>query len=269
MHQAPTPPTERIPIAYGYGRVTSHRQKESGLSLAEQRDRLERYYKFKLEPDGLRWGGSFIDGGISAYKKPLAQRKAGGELLARLKPGDHIIITRLDRAFRRVADASARFEQWRTQGLTVHVLDLGVDTSTSTGRMLIHILASIAEFERELASERTAAVIARRKPRRPDAPKNQNVGYGFKLVGAIGRKRVVPDKDERRLMAAIVELHDEKQLDFQRIYFEFLRRGFKRKDGREWSLTRIKRAYDAELALRQPLAQATSADSTCTTPATD
>ena len=52
------------------------------------------------------------------------------------------------------------------QGIAVHVLNMGLIDNTPTGRLILHIMLSFAEFEREMIKERTAAgkAIARQKP---------------------------------------------------------------------------------------------------------
>lgn len=80
-----------------------------------------------------------------------------------LREGDTLIITRLDRLARSVvhlAQLAKRFEQ---EGIDLLVLDQNIDTSTSTGRLMFNMLASIAEFENDLRTERQAEGIAKAK----------------------------------------------------------------------------------------------------------
>src|SRR5262245_52064589 len=88
--------------AIGYIRVSSEEQADSGLGLAAQRQRIAAYCTMK----GLHLAEVFEDPGISAGK-PLAGRPAGSRLLAAAKKGKAVVVVaKLDRLFRSVADAA-------------------------------------------------------------------------------------------------------------------------------------------------------------------
>ncbi|MFC4346820.1 recombinase family protein [Kordiimonas lipolytica] len=108
-----------------------------------------------------------------------------------LRDGDTLIITRLDRLARSVvhlAQLAKRFEQ---EGIDLLVLDQNIDTSTSTGRLMFNMLASIAEFENDLRTERQAEGIAKAKengvkfgrPPKLTDTKKQEI-YSRRLAGA-------------------------------------------------------------------------------------
>lgn len=81
-------------------------------------------------------------------------------LLSHLRSGDQLVITKLDRLGRSVkhlTELSCHFEKENIQLISLHD---AIDTSNAIGRMVFHLLASIAEFERELVSERTKAALA-------------------------------------------------------------------------------------------------------------
>jgi DNA invertase Pin-like site-specific DNA recombinase len=73
-----------------------------------------------------------------------------------LREGDTLIVWRLDRLGRNMRSIINTLHDLTERGATVRSLHDGVDTSTSTGRMVAGILMSIAEYERELVRERTA-----------------------------------------------------------------------------------------------------------------
>src|SRR6476661_301124 len=78
------------------------------------------------------------------------------ECLRYLREGDTLIVWRLDRLGRNMRSIVNTLHELTQRGVTVRSLHDGVDTSTSTGRMVAGILMSIAEYERELVRERTA-----------------------------------------------------------------------------------------------------------------
>lgn len=85
----------------------------------------------------------------------LARRPELDALLDYARPGDVIVCTKLDRLGRSVAHLVELVADLGARGLHLRVLHQGIDTTTPGGRLTFHILASIAEFERDLISERT------------------------------------------------------------------------------------------------------------------
>jgi DNA invertase Pin-like site-specific DNA recombinase len=103
---------------------------------------------------------------------------------ARRREVDVVACTKLDRlarSVRHLCNLSSELEAW---GVDLVVVDQGIDTSSPTGRLLFHTLAAVAEFERDLVSERTRAGVeaARRRgavfgrPRVLDAAAKRRVG---------------------------------------------------------------------------------------------
>jgi DNA invertase Pin-like site-specific DNA recombinase len=85
----------------------------------------------------------------------LARRPKLDAALDFLRPGDTLVITKLDRlgrSVRNLVDLSATLAERRVD---LRVLHQGIDTSTPGGKLTFHILGAIAEFERDLISERT------------------------------------------------------------------------------------------------------------------
>jgi len=121
----------------GYARVSTTDQ-----NLDAQRD--------KLAAAGCE--RVFADHGVSGK---LASRPEWDAALAYLRKGDALVITKLDRAGRSVADLVALVNRLDAMGVDLVVIDQGLDTTTPNGKLLFHIMAAVAEFERGLISERT------------------------------------------------------------------------------------------------------------------
>ncbi len=93
-------------------------------------------------------------------------------LLVAHRPGDQLVVTKLDwlgRSLEHVIDLSTQLQE---RGVDLVVLDRKIDTSTAMGRMFFQILGSIAEFEHALVSERTLDGLAgaRARGRNPADP---------------------------------------------------------------------------------------------------
>jgi DNA invertase Pin-like site-specific DNA recombinase len=85
----------------------------------------------------------------------LARRPQLDAMLDYVRSGDIVVITKLDRFGRSVANLVELASVLAARGVDLRVLHQGIDTSTPAGHLTFHVLAAIAEFERELISERT------------------------------------------------------------------------------------------------------------------
>lgn len=78
-------------------------------------------------------------------------------MLDYVREGDTVVVWRLDRLGRSLSSVLRTVEVLRDRGVVLRSVHDGIDSSTSTGRMMIGILGSLAEYERELIHERAAA----------------------------------------------------------------------------------------------------------------
>jgi DNA invertase Pin-like site-specific DNA recombinase len=94
----------------------------------------------------------FSDAGQSGRK---ASRPAWDECLSYLRTGDTLVVVRLDRMGRSVKNLIDVVSGLEARGVDLQVLDQGIDTTTPAGKMMFHVLAALAEFERDIIVERT------------------------------------------------------------------------------------------------------------------
>ena len=95
----------------------------------------------------------------------LARRPELDRALLVARPGDQLVITKLDRLGRSLEHLIELSHQLQDRGVDLVVLDQGIDTSTAVGRMFFHVLGAIAEFEHALMSERTRDGLAAARSR--------------------------------------------------------------------------------------------------------
>ncbi len=126
----------------GYARVSS-----SGQSLEIQLEKLNRAKCDRIYQE--KRSGSTSD-------RPEFQA-----CINYLREGDTLIISRLDRLARSVAHLAKLANRFQNERIDLLVLDQNIDTSTSTGRLMFNMLASIAEFENDLRTERQTEGIAK------------------------------------------------------------------------------------------------------------
>ena len=135
---------------FGYSRVSTSEQADEGVSLAAQQQQLNGYAMMK----GWTVAEHFVERGVSG-SIPLAERPEGRRLLATAGKGDVIVTAKLDRAFRSAADALAVLEEFKDQGIALHMIDLGGDVcGNGISKMVFTILAAVAEGERDRLRER-------------------------------------------------------------------------------------------------------------------
>ncbi len=146
-----------------YIRVSSDEQARSGLSLEAQKQAGERYFEFirhRPEYALLEWGGIYADEGVSAFTIHIMDRPQGRLMNLALRPNDHIVFVKFDRAFRSTRDFVQTHPKWQDRGITIHFLDLGVDLSTPNGWFFATIMSAVAELESKLISARCRAAHA-------------------------------------------------------------------------------------------------------------
>ena len=140
--------SERV-TAVAYCRVSTTEQEVSGHSLDDQETTLRALAASRgWDVIVVRETGS----GKSLSSRPLLttalQALDGGTVQV-------LMAVRLDRLSRSVADFSGLMDRADRRGWDLHVADLGLDTSTPSGRLVAQVLAATAEHERRLIGERT------------------------------------------------------------------------------------------------------------------
>jgi DNA invertase Pin-like site-specific DNA recombinase len=80
-----------------------------------------------------------------------------------LRDGDVLTVTKLDRLARSVADLCAIVAKIEAKGASLRILAMNLDTATPTGRLMLNVIGSVAQFEREMMLERQREGIAKAK----------------------------------------------------------------------------------------------------------
>ena len=93
----------------------------------------------------------------------VAKRQQLEACLDYLREGDTLIVTKLDRLARNVAHLGQLVAMLKDKGVSLRVLDLGLDTSTPTGELILNMMAAVAQFERQMMLERQREGIAKAK----------------------------------------------------------------------------------------------------------
>ena len=180
--------------AYGYARASTGKQ---NLTFDAQQQAIERYYKQKLEPEGYAWGGIFEDRATSGAR-PFTEREQGLRLFVAAQPGDAIIWAKMDRAFRSVRDGANTLHLLKNKGISIHSIDINLDTSTALGEFVCHLLMLLGELERSWVSSRTREVMEAR--RKSGQPMHRSTPAGWRIVGQGKTRALDVDHLERALI---------------------------------------------------------------------
>lgn len=147
--------------AVGYVRVSTIEQADSGLGMEAQRATIDR------EVDRREWSlcDVYVDAGASG--KSLVGRPGLAVALDVLdgRGADVLVVAKLDRLSRSLLDFASLMDRAQRRGWSVVALDLGVDTTTPAGEMMVNVLAAFAQYERRIIGQRTKEAMAQAKAR--------------------------------------------------------------------------------------------------------
>jgi len=143
-----------------------------------------------LQQDALRAAGCgkvFLD----EVSGTVASRPGLDKLKEQLRPGDTLVVWRLDRLGRSMRDLIDWVTRLENDGVGFRSLQESIDTTSSNGKLVFHLFAALAEFERNLIVERTRAGLDSARAR-----------------GRKGGRPIALDADKRRLL---IELYGQKK----------------------------------------------------------
>jgi DNA invertase Pin-like site-specific DNA recombinase len=221
-----------MPKAIASVRVSTEEQSEHGVSLAAQEARIRAYCDlYDIELIDV-----VIDPGESG--KTL-DRPGLQSALARLRAGeaDGLIVAKLDRLSRSVGDWDLLIRDYfgEKAGFQLWSVSEAIDTRTAAGRLVLNVLMSVAQWERETIGERTKSALQYKKAR---GQRVGTIGYGFRL-GPDG-VHLVPDEAEQETLSLIRELRANGKT-LQAVADELNSRGIKRRSGGLWDHAIISR----------------------------
>jgi site-specific DNA recombinase len=207
----------------GYLRVSTEGQAEKGVSLEAQ----EKKVRAMAEVQGAELTEIISDGGESA--KSLA-RPGMARLLALVDAGkvDTVIIAKLDRLTRSVKDLAELLERFERKNVSLVSVAESLDTRTAAGRLVLNVMASVSQWERETIGERTKDALAHKKG------KGERVGtvpFGFQL--AVDGVHLEENPQEQEILHRIEELRAAGRT-LREIAAELNRRGLPTRRGSAW-----------------------------------
>lgn len=206
----------------GYTRVSTEEQARNGYGLDAQRDRIQEH------ADRHGWTVEWLSDEGKSGKRVNPGLRTALELL-RTRQADGLVVAKMDRLARSVLNAADIAATADAQGWSLIVLDLGMDMSTPAGRAMYNMLATFAEFERSLISQRTkdGLQVARAQGKR------------------LGRPSGIPAEVRRRIVRQRCECGES----FQVIAAALTADGILSPTGRAtWSESVVRRAYQSAVS---------------------
>ena len=158
----------------GYARVSTHEQ-----TLALQHDALQQASCDRVFTDT-----------ISGAKWTTQDRGGLNEALAFMRPGDTLVVWKLDRLGRSLRHLIETISLLQERGIGFKSLTEQIDTTSSGGKLIFHVFGALAEFERDLIRERTRA--------------------GLQAARARGRQGGRPRKLDAKKLKMLHALYDDK-----------------------------------------------------------
>lgn len=143
-----------------------------------------------LQQDALQAAGCekiFVD----EVSGTVASRPGLNKLKEQLRSGDTLVVWRLDRLGRSIRDLIEWVTTLEQQGIGFQSLQESIDTTTSNGKLVFHLFAALAEFERNLIAERTKA--------------------GLDAARARGKKGGRPKALDAEKCKLLIELYEQKK----------------------------------------------------------
>ena len=161
--------------------------------------------KITAEAERRGWGLSVVeDRGYSAAKR--INRPGLSEALRRLREGeaDCLLVAKADRVSRSMHEFTGIMQTAIAEGWSIVVLDLGIDSTTPAGEMMLHNLMSFAHYEARMISERT------RDSLRAARQRGTRLGRPVILPDSIARRIVALRASGNSLRAIAAELNDQE-----------------------------------------------------------
>jgi len=214
--------------AIGYIRVSTDEQAREGVSLENQRAKIEVYCQL----NDLELVEILVDAGKSG--KDL-NREGMQALMDRIRARslDAVVVYKLDRLSRRVRDTLSLMDLIEKRSVAFHSITEKIDTKSAMGKFFLNIMASMNQWERDTISERTRDALQLK------IVKNERAGqvpYGWTL--AEDGRTLLEDEEEQKAIALIKDRRG-KGYSFRAICRELEREGYQPL-GKKWHHQSVK-----------------------------
>jgi site-specific DNA recombinase len=209
--------------AIGYARVSTDKQADRGVSLEAQAEKIcamavvHDVELIEIVVDAGESAKDLSRPGIDRILEMVKSRSVG-----------MVVVAKLDRLTRSVRDLAVLLEQFQRKNISLVSVAESLDTGSASGRLVLNIMVSVSQWEREAIGERTKDVM------RHKAANFEFVGncpYGFRL--AIDGRTVEPDPQEQHMRQTIQALRAQG-LSLRQIATKLNKEGTPTRSGSPW-----------------------------------
>lgn len=215
-----------------YRRVSTDEQHNGPEAQA---DAIKRWQAAHFPEEQHIW--DYFDNGVSGAT-PLRKRRYGAELLKALDEHKNcvVVVSKLDRLFRSVADAATTIDTWTRRGVKLVSIQEGFDLTSPYGLAMAQMASVFAQLEREMISRRTKDALDAKR-RRGEAL--GSIPYGWDDDGG----KLVPNWKEQEVVREVCRANERGQST--RAIANFLNAGrIPTKQGRIWGKNHVQRVID-------------------------
>lgn len=212
--------------AIGYIRVSTEQQADEGVSLEAQKAKIAAWCLV----NDYELVSVQVDAGISG--KSMEKRQGLQAALAGMKKDMVLVVYSLSRLARSTKDTLAISEQLDKAGADLVSLSERIDTTGAAGKMMFRMLAVLAEFERDVISERTCMAMAHKKAK---GEKYAPVPFGYSELDG----RLVAVESESLVVAEILS-HRKAGKTLVQIADDLNERGIEGKRGGKWHASTVR-----------------------------
>jgi site-specific DNA recombinase len=220
--------------AIGYIRVSTDKQADKGCSLEAQRERI----KAMAVVQQADLVDIIVDAGESAKNLDRPGMKDILDL-ARAGKVDTVIVAKLDRRTRSVRDLADLLEIFQRKGVSLVSVAESLDTGSAAGRLVLNIMVSVSQWEREAIGERTRDALDLKRSRLEFLG---NAPYGFRLAN--DQKHIEEDRKEQSVLNRIRTLRQDG-MSLRTIAAELNRRRLTTRRGTRWRMEYVARLMKA------------------------
>ena len=233
----------------GYVRVSTDKQADSGLSIEAQKGKIRDYCKLyehelvsivedegasakTLDRDGLHYL-------LNMLYEPAIATPLGPSLATGI---DAVVVAKLDRLTRSVRDLDTLISEHFGPNGSTELISIGeqIDTSNTAGRMVLNILMSVSQWEREAIGERTQAAMDVKKSR---GERVGSIPYGWQVAphGPV----LVEEPTEQHLIASIFALRRNPKCSLRDVANAINTAGYTNRSGNPFQAQTIKNIIKA------------------------
>jgi DNA invertase Pin-like site-specific DNA recombinase len=204
--------------------VSTRDQADNGHSLEAQRAKIEAYAVLH----DLELTDVAVDDGYSGknLERPGMERLLD---LIRRRAVDVVVVAKLDRITRSVRDLGDLIERFQSSGVEFASVADNIDTTTASGRLVLNVMGSVAQWERETIGERTADALAHLRANGKRTSRFAPFGHLLEANGEL-----TPDPHEQEAVALIRRLRADR-MTLNGIAEELAARGFHARNGQRLS----------------------------------